>query len=492
MREELVRRAAISRSASARRTRKGRWLFPVKGALDPNDIAIAIGERLMKYPPERGTRERARPRQAARRPRSPRSRRSPCARPISARAARTTARPRCPKARAPMPASAAITWRSGWTARTDGFTQMGGEGANWVGEAPFSTRGHVFQNLGDGTYNHSGTLAHALRGRFQGQHHLQDPVQRRGRHDRRPAPRGRPHACRRSPARSPPKASSASPSSPTSPANIAPETPWPAGHHDPPARRPRSRSQRELGEVPGVTVLIYDQTCAAEKRRRRKRGAYPDPDKRVIINELVCEGCGDCGVKSNCVSVQPLETEFGRKRDDRPVELQQGFLLRQRILPVLRHRAWREARKAVARRPGAAAPSPEPVTPRARPSGPMAIIVTGVGGTGVVTIGAILGMAAHLEGKGCGMIDMAGLAQKGGAVFSHVKLARTPGGHPRHPRRRRARPTSCSAATSSSPAPRRCWRRVRSGDDRLRRQHGRGLSRRFHPQRRISRCRPSA
>jgi indolepyruvate ferredoxin oxidoreductase len=181
-----------------------------------------------------------------------------------------------------------------------------------------------------------------------------------------------------------------------------------------------------LQAIAGCTVLIYDQTCAAEKRRRRKRGEYPDPDKRVIINELVCEGCGDCGVKSNCVSIQPRETEFGRKRTIDQSSCNKDYSCVDGFCPsfVTVHGARpRRAQKATAAPPT----SPEPIK-RELTDRPYSIIVTGVGGTGVVTIAAILGMAAHLEGKGCGMIDMAGLAQKGGAVFSHVKLARTPDG----------------------------------------------------------------
>ena len=173
-------------------------------------------------------------------------------------------------------------------------------------------------------------------------------------------------------------------------------------------------------------MLLYDQTCAAEKRRRRKRGTFPDPDKRVVINELVCEGCGDCGVQSNCVSIQPLETEFGRKRRIDQSSCNKDFSCLNGFCPSFVTVHGAKIRKAA----GAAGDS-DPLAGVPEPAAyPLdkgwAAIIDGVGGTGVVTIGAILGMAAHLEGKGCGMIDMAGLAQKGGAVFSHVRIARTP------------------------------------------------------------------
>src|SRR6202012_3290557 len=165
--------------------------------------------------------------------------------------------------------------------------------------------------------------------------------------------------------------------------------------------------------------------CAAEKRRRRKRHTFPDPDKRVIINELVCEGCGDCGVKSNCVSVQPLETEWGRKRTIDQSSCNKDFSCVRGFCPsfVTVHGAKLKKGK------GVAADHDLPVLPE--PKLPAIdqtynIIVTGVGGTGIVTIGGILGMAAHLEGRGIGVLDMAGLAQKGGAVFSHMRIAETP------------------------------------------------------------------
>jgi indolepyruvate ferredoxin oxidoreductase len=204
--------------------------------------------------------------------------------------------------------------------------------------------------------------------------------------------------------------------------------------------------QRELSELPGVTVVIYDQTCASEKRRRRKRGEFPDPDKRVIINELVCEACGDCSVQSNCVAVQPVETEYGRKRQIDQSNCNKDFSCVRGFCPsfVTVHGAQpKKAKPAKADAPEEIA-LPEPVIPAIDRT--FNVIVTGVGGTGVVTIGAILGMAAHLEGKGLGMIDMAGLAQKGGAVYSHVRLANSQDDI--HAiRAQRPRPISCSAAT---------------------------------------------
>ncbi|OYZ87103.1 MAG: indolepyruvate ferredoxin oxidoreductase, partial [Xanthobacter sp. 17-67-6] len=297
-------------------------------------------------------------------------------------------------------------------------------GANWIGEAPFSKRGHVFQNLGDGTYNHSGYLA--LRASIAsgvnvtykilfndavamtgGQHHegnLTVPVIAR-----QVAAEGAKRVVVVT----------------DEPEKYASGEAWPAGltiHH----RDELERVQRELAAVPGCTVLIYDQTCASEKRRRRKGGQYPDPDKRVIINERVCEGCGDCGVKSNCVSVQPLETEWGRKREIDQSSCNKDFSCVNGFCPSFVTVHGAKPKKSAGAASGAQdwPELPEPAHPEIH--GTYGIIATGIGGTGVVTIGAILGMAAHLEGKACGMIDMAGLAQKGGAVYSHIRLANRP------------------------------------------------------------------
>jgi indolepyruvate ferredoxin oxidoreductase len=199
---------------------------------------------------------------------------------------------------------------------------------------------------------------------------------------------------------------------------------WPDGitiHH----RDALNAVQTELAAVPGTTVLIYDQTCAAEKRRRRKRKLYPDPDQRVIINELVCEGCGDCGVQSNCVSLQPRETEWGRKRTIDQSSCNKDFSCLKGFCPsfVTVHGAVPKKATGLAQ-PDGLAPLSDPRLPSIGQT--YGIIVTGVGGTGIVTVGAIIGMAAHLEGKGVGVLDMAGLAQKGGAVYSHIRIAEKP------------------------------------------------------------------
>src|SRR3954471_10896224 len=306
---------------------------------------------------------------------------------------------------------------------TLGYTHMGGEGANWIGEAPFSKRPHVFQNIGDGTYNHSGYMA--LRASIASGVNVtykilyNDAVAMTG-GQMNDGGLSVPKIAAQVAAEGARRIVVVS----DEPKKYPPGTKWPEGvtfHH----RDDLQAVQKDLSEVPGCTVLIYDQTCAAEKRRRRKRGTFPDPEKRVIINELVCEGCGDCGVKSNCVSVQPLETEFGRKRTIDQSSCNKDFSCVKGFCPsfVTVHGAKpRKAKPATVSTDGVpVATLPEPQLPSIDHT--FNIIVTGVGGTGVVTIGAILGMAAHVEGKGLGMIDMAGLAQKGGAVYSHVRLA---------------------------------------------------------------------
>ena len=398
----------------------GKILFPSIAALDSNDIAIAIGERALKFWPRDELRTRVERLKVTQKH---------LAETVSI-ASRTphfcsgcphnssTVVPEGMRAYAGIGCHTLALWMD---RSTEGFTQMGGEGANWVGEAPFSTRDHVFQNMGDGTYTHSGTTA--IRFAVSSAANItykilfNDAVAMTGGQGldggltidalaRQLAAEG----VRRI-------------------ALVTDETDkYPAGlvwpeiltlHH----RRDIDAVQRMLADVKGVSAMIYDQTCAIEKRRRRKRGVMPDPDKRVIINELVCEGCGDCSVASNCVSVQPVETEFGRKRLIDQSNCNKDFSCVNGFCPsfVTVHGARvKKASVGVASTDGWA-----DLSPPAQPAldHPFSILITGVGGTGVVTIGAILGMAAHLDGKASGIIDMAGMAQKGGAVVSHVRLA---------------------------------------------------------------------
>jgi indolepyruvate ferredoxin oxidoreductase len=407
-----------------KRDEAGDWLFPVKGALDPNEVAICIGERLLRY----GQNDD-----------------------ISARVARlkefqriaaetTDVAQRIPYFCSGCPHNTSTVVPEGmrayagigchymaqWMDRsTLGYTQMGGEGANWVGEAPFSKRPHVFQNLGDGTYNHSGYMA--IRAAIASNTNItykilfNDAVAMTG---GQPNDGGLtvPQVARQVAAEGAKRIVVVT----DEPGKYSRAAEWPAGltirHRD-----ELNAVQKELAEIPGVTVLIYDQTCAAEKRRRRKRHTYPDPDKRVIINELVCEGCGDCGVQSNCVSVQPLETEWGRKRTIDQSSCNKDFSCLKGFCP-----SFVTVHGAKLKKGGGVAADqnlmqlPEPKLPAIEQT--YNIIVTGVGGTGIVTIGGILGMAAHLEGRGVGVLDMAGLAQKGGAVFSHIRFSEKPDG----------------------------------------------------------------
>jgi indolepyruvate ferredoxin oxidoreductase len=304
---------------------------------------------------------------------------------------------------------------------TSEFTHMGGEGVPWIGQAPFTEEKHIFANLGDGTYYHSGILA--IRACVASKVNItfkvlyNDAVAMTG---------GQPV------------------DGPISPGDIARQCAaegvakivvvsdepgkYPSGYFDPSIaihhRDDLERVQLELRDTPGTTILLYDQTCAAEKRRRRKRGKMVDPAKRVVINELVCEGCGDCGIKSNCVSVQPVETEFGRKRVIDQSSCNKDYSCLNGFCPsfvTVEGGTLRKPKKAAA---GDFSNLPEPVL--ADCSEPYGILVTGIGGTGVITIGALLGMAAHVEGKGCSVLDMTGLAQKNGAVVSHVRIAETP------------------------------------------------------------------
>ncbi len=404
---------------------RGDWLFPVRGALDPNDIAIAIGERVLKTigPSEEisGRVNRLRQFQAMLAETGDVAVRTPyfcsgCPHNTSTKV------PEGSMAGAGIGCHFMALWMD---RSTVGYTVMGGEGAQWVGQAPFTTRDHLFQNLGDGTYNHSGSLAirFAIASGTNITYKIlyNDAVAMTG---------GQPHEgglsmdaiARQVRAEGVERIAIVT----DEPDKYAGRADFPAGvtidHRD-----DLDAIQRELRDVKGVSVLIYDQTCAAEKRRRRKRGTYPDPDRRVIINELVCEGCGDCGVQSNCVSIQPIETEFGRKRRIDQSSCNKDFSCVNGFCPsfVTVHGAELKKPDGIGLTATPLDGVPEPDVPSVEEAS-WSSIINGVGGTGVVTVGAVLGMAAHIEGKGCGTIDMAGLAQKGGAVFTHLRIAKSP------------------------------------------------------------------
>ncbi|MBR9861978.1 MAG: indolepyruvate ferredoxin oxidoreductase family protein [Rhodobacteraceae bacterium] len=303
---------------------------------------------------------------------------------------------------------------------TMGFTHMGAEGANWIGESLFSTRDHVFQNLGDGTYNHSGVQA--IRAALAANTNItykilfNDAVAMTGGQDNE---------------------------GDLSAAKICAEiqamglkniflvydekeeidfSEFPA-NIEKFERADLATVQEKCTRIKGVSAIVYVQTCAAEKRRRRKRGLFPDPDQRVFINPAVCEGCGDCGVQSNCVSVVPLETELGRKRAIDQSSCNKDFSCVNGFCPSFVTVKGGTPKKQAAS--GMELPQlADPVLPTI--NGTHNLVITGVGGTGVVTVGAVLAMAAHVEGKGAGMMEMAGLAQKGGAVHIHCRLAEKP------------------------------------------------------------------
>jgi indolepyruvate ferredoxin oxidoreductase len=305
-------------------------------------------------------------------------------------------------------------------------TQMGGEGAHWYSLAHFTKTPHIFQNIGDGTYYHSGLLA--IRGAVAAKVNItykvlfNDAVAMTG---------GQPV------------------DGPMTPGDVTrqvlaegvarcivvtdrPELYGPHSglghgvtvHH----RDELDALQRELREVKGVTVIVYEQTCAAEKRRRRKRGKFPDPAKRMFINSAVCEGCGDCSVQSNCVSVWPKETELGRKRQIDQSNCNKDYSCVKGFCPSFVTVLDAEPRKPKASRLAGEAQTdlPEPAIAELADAA-FNIMVSGIGGTGVVTVGALLGMAAHLEGLSCSVFDMTGLSQKNGAVYSHVRIAATRG-----------------------------------------------------------------
>jgi indolepyruvate ferredoxin oxidoreductase len=405
----------------------GTWLLPAHYEHSPAMVARAIAQRLLKLkmdsPLGRQFKERlayldfkdqalARPRVAAvRQPYFC----SGCPHNTSTRV------PEGSRATAGIGCHFMAVWMNRNTAT---FTHMGAEGAPWIGLAPFTNERHIFANLGDGTYEHSGLLA--IRAAAAAKVNMtykilyNDAVAMTGgqRHD---GPLDPAMISRQVAAEG------------VQPIVVVTDEPdkYPAGTNWAPGVTIRHRDeldavQRELREMPGVSAIIYDQTCAAEKRRRRKRSEYPDPARRVLINDMVCEGCGDCSAKSNCLSVEPLETELGRKRTINQSTCNKDFSCLKGFCPSFVTVEGGQLRKGTrtARDAGAFPEIGEPAVPSL--AAPYGILVDGIGGTGVITIGQIVAMAAHLEGKGVSVLDMSGLAQKGGPVMSHVRLAARP------------------------------------------------------------------
>jgi indolepyruvate ferredoxin oxidoreductase len=336
---------------------------------------------------------------------------------------------------------------------TEGLIQMGGEGVNWISRSKFNGDRHVFQNLGDGTFYHSGSMAIrqavAARTNITFKILFNDAVAMTG---------GQPVD---GPLTVPSVAHSVRAEGVARIALVSDEperfatADFPAGttiSH----RRDLDTIQRELRDIPGVTVLIYAQLCATEKRRRRKRGQLEDPNRFVVINDLVCEGCGDCSVESNCLSVVPKETPFGRKRQVDQNSCNKDYSCVNGFCPsfVTVEGGEPKRRSGLATGdllPGLAAELPEPALPAIEPC--YDLLVTGVGGTGVVTVGQLITMAAHLEGKGASVLDFMGFAQKFGPVLSYIRIA----GEPSHINQVRIERASadaligCDLVVSSSP-----------------------------------------
>ena len=400
----------------------GAPLFPPYGAVDAGMIAVALAERLLALGEDAELRARMQAVMEARAAHAgfePAMLRLPwfcpgCPHNTSTRL------PEGSQAMAGIGCHTMVTWMD---RDTFGFTQMGAEGASWCGEAPFSATDHLFQNIGDGTFFHSGSLAvrAAVASGVNITYKLlhNDAVALTGGQKMETDNLTVPQICRLLEAEGV--------------REIVVVTDEPARHSLSAGFRRGVRIehrdeldavQRRLRAVEGVSFLIYDQTCAAEKRRRRKHGSMADPDHRVFVNELVCEGCGDCGVQSNCVAIQPVETEFGRKRRIDQSACNKDHSCLKGFCPSFVTVHGARLKKPGARPVASLEDLPEPeLPPLERPFG---ILITGVGGRGVVTIGALLGMAAHLDGKGVAGLDMIGLAQKGGAVVSHLRLAPTP------------------------------------------------------------------
>jgi indolepyruvate ferredoxin oxidoreductase len=400
---------------------RGEWLLPSNGELTPALIARVLAKRMRRFHSSTDIEERVRFLEQQER------RLAVLATDVQRQPHFCSGCPHNTSTRVPEGSRAVggigCHFMAAWMDRdNETYTQMGGEGATWIGQAPFTDTPHVFQNLGDGTYAHSGILA--IRAAVAADVNItykilfNDAVAMTG---------GQPVEGQLTVARVAAQLAAEG----VRPIHVVTDGPadydghngLPAGvpvHH----RRELDRLQRELREVRGVSALIYDQTCAAELHRKRKRGLEPTPDKRVVINELVCEGCGDCNTQSNCLSVMALETEFGRKRRINQSSCNQDFSCLEGFCPSF------VTLRGVKRNP------PRPLAAAAVPSLPephtadiVAVhntLIAGVGGTGVVTASGLLGLAAHLEGKHVVQLDQTGLAQKYGAVLSHVRIATDP------------------------------------------------------------------
>ena len=396
----------------------GAWLLPSSGELTPAAIARVIAARLDRFYTSPRVAERLaflEAKEAALDARPARLKRSPyfcsgCPHNTSTKV------PEGSTALAGIGCHYMVLWMD---RDTKTFTPMGGEGANWLGVAPFTDTSHVFVNLGDGTYTHSGLLAirAAVAAGVNITYKLlyNDAVAMTG---GQPVEGGFtvPEIVRQLAAEGVAKVVVVSDEPDKyAPAAFAPDV---TVHH----RRELDHVQRQLRDREGVTVLVYDQTCAAEKRRRRKRGTFPDPQKRVVINDAVCEGCGDCSTASNCLSVEPLETEFGRKRTINQSSCNKDYSCTDGFCP-----SFVTVHGGRLRKPSVAAAEADPAAGLPAPAvaaldGAHDVLIGGVGGTGVVTLGQLLGMAAHLEGHASSVLDFTGLAQKGGAVLSHVRI----------------------------------------------------------------------
>jgi indolepyruvate ferredoxin oxidoreductase len=401
----------------------GNWILPSSGELNPHQIARAIAQRLGRIAPSEKLSERVARIDAAERQGGGNV--VPFARtPYFCSGCPHNTSTRVPEGSRALAGIGCHYLSQFMDRETATFTQMGGEGVPWIGQAPFVETPHVFANIGDGTYTHSGVLAirAAVASGVTMTYKVlfNDAVAMTG---------GQPLDGNLTV----PRVAAQLAAEGVRQVVIVTDEPdkYPLGTAFPAGATVRHRDeldhvQRELREVPGVTAIVYDQTCAAEKRRRRKRGRFPDPPRRVFINELVCEGCGDCSTKSNCLSVVPVETEFGRKRAIDQSSCNKDYSCLKGFCPSFVTVEGGEVRRRAAGDLGedGLPPLPEPALPDL--ANPYGILVTGVGGTGVVTIGALIGMAAHLEGKGVTVLDMTGLAQKGGAVLSHVRVARSP------------------------------------------------------------------